>query len=1293
MRTKWRACFWRSSLTIISTLVEVAIISNFNPNVWAQIIADETLGAESSVVTPDNIKGMESERISGGAIRGNNLFHSFQKFHIGEGRGAYFNNPGAIENIFSRVTGSNPSEILGTLGVLGDANLFFLNPNGIIFGQNASLDLRGSFVGTTADIIVFPDGKQFSATNPDIPPLLTLKMQQPIGLQFEGKSGIITNAADLAVASRQTLSLSGSDVATTGTLTASGGRVEVLGTNSVVLLEDATIDVSASTGGGTVLIGGDFQGQGTVPNAKRTYVGNNVNINADAITNGNGGKVIVWADEVTGFYGSISARGGIESGNGGLVEVSGKEHLIFRGNVNTITVNGLSGTLLLDPTNIIIADGSGDEAEDGADSFAGNNSGVEGSILSTSLSEINDTAPTTIYESELEGLSGDTNIILQATNDIRVQDLSDDGLELAAGAGVIALSADVDGDGVGDFVMEDNVADTIFTNGRDIGISGASLRIGNIDTSLLTVGDAGELIETALFVSDSPGKALESISGNISDVEDVDLFQIYLTGEKSFSASTVGVSNIFTQLFLFNADGFGIYTNDNQAGCNCFQATLPANHPLTPPEPGIYYLAISGDGVFPASEEGLIFPSRLQTGDFESIDGTTGAAGDLPLSGWVDVFGFDDGSYVINLTGVEGTEVTITESIQPRGDSGSITLEATNGNINVNELNTAAGLGDSGSVLLESSQNIILKSIISQSSSGQAGNIKAITNNTISMRGSLINSRTSGAGNGGDIYIGAEDLNLQKISVITAGTDNIGRGGNITIDVQNLTIEEGSSIATTTNGNTSNAGRGGDLAVNASESLEITGTSGQLLFSSALSTGTFGKGNAGNLTVTTGTLLIKDGGQLLTDTLPDSEGNGGNLTVTASESVQVIGRAISDSIRPSALFAKTEGRGKAGNVTIITPNLLVQDGAEVSTNSGSLGAGGGNLTISASESVQVNGTSTDGKFPSGVLAFTTGKGNAGNINITTEQLLVQNGAIVSTSTQGEGTAGSVIIEASELLQVIGTSADGRFQSSLLSRVSSGAAGNGGNLSINSQNIFLEDNATFSVDNQGSGVAGNIELTANSLTLARGRISAETTSNQGGDITLTLTDKLTLRNNSPITATAGTAEAGGDGGNIEINAPFIIVFPYENSDITANAFRGNGGNIIINTQGIFGLEFRDRQTALSDITASSEFGQQGTVEINTSAIDPTRSLNNLQQDTVEAKVAQSCQEMNSQTTLEFFDIGRGGLPPTPEDLFTSDVIIAEWIPLDLVETNIKLSSNSTKEKITEVTVFNSFSCQK
>ena len=138
-------------------------------------------------------------------------------------------------------------------------------------------------------------------------------------------------------------------------------------------------------------------------------------------------------------------------------------------------------------------------------------------------------------------------------------------------------------------------------------------------------------------------------------------------------------------------------------------------------------------------------------------------------------------------------------------------------------------------------------------------------------------------------------------------------------------------------------------------------------------------------------------------------------------------------------------------------------------------------------------------------------------------------------------------------------------------------------------MTIEDGAEIAVDSKGSGEGGDITLQAGLLTLDQGKITAETTSNQGGNITLTIADKLRLLNNSQITATAGIDEGRGNGGNIIIDAPFIIAFPQGNSDITANAFAGDGGNITINTQGIFGIEFRDQQTSFSDITASSRFG--------------------------------------------------------------------------------------------------------
>jgi len=189
----------------------------------AQIIPDNTLGPESSRTVPDTINNLPSDRISGGAARGSSLFHSFGEFNISEGRGAYFGNPSGITNIFSRVTGGNPSNILGTLGVLGSANLFLINPKGIVFGPNARLDVRGSFLAGTADSIVFNNGVEFSSANPQGTPLLTVNI--PVGLRFRENPGAIVNASSvtqviqdqtipvgLAVTPGQTLALVGGDV-------------------------------------------------------------------------------------------------------------------------------------------------------------------------------------------------------------------------------------------------------------------------------------------------------------------------------------------------------------------------------------------------------------------------------------------------------------------------------------------------------------------------------------------------------------------------------------------------------------------------------------------------------------------------------------------------------------------------------------------------------------------------------------------------------------------------------------------------------------------------------------------------------------------------------------------------------------------------------------------------------------------------------------------------------------------------------------------------------------------------
>ncbi|NJL48967.1 MAG: filamentous hemagglutinin N-terminal domain-containing protein [Leptolyngbyaceae cyanobacterium SM2_5_2] len=203
----------------------------------AQLIPDTTLGPDASLVTPGvALPSGVAELIEGGAIRGGNLFHSFLEFNIDEGQRVYFANPAGIESILSRVTGGNPSNIFGTLGVEGAADLFLINPNGLVFGENATLDIQGSFYGSTAEAIPLGDGV-YSATAPEQSSLLTVDPSALFSSYLTDASGDIENRGQLAAGENLTLAADRLDlqgqVAAAGDLMLLGNTVQIRDTTAV----------------------------------------------------------------------------------------------------------------------------------------------------------------------------------------------------------------------------------------------------------------------------------------------------------------------------------------------------------------------------------------------------------------------------------------------------------------------------------------------------------------------------------------------------------------------------------------------------------------------------------------------------------------------------------------------------------------------------------------------------------------------------------------------------------------------------------------------------------------------------------------------------------------------------------------------------------------------------------------------------------------------------------------------------------------------------------------------------
>jgi large exoprotein involved in heme utilization and adhesion len=343
-----------------------------------------------------------------------------------------------------------------------------------------------------------------------------------------------------------------------------------------------------------------------------------------------------------------------------------------------------------------------------------------------------------------------------------------------------------------------------------------------------------------------------------------------------------------------------------------------------------------------------------------------------------------------------------------------------------------------------------------------------------------------------------------------------------------------------------------------------------------------------------------------------------------------------------------------------------------------------NLQISLETNpIEANITS-QGK-PSGIFAYTTGAGKAGDIILNTGDLKLENTGQISAFTEGSGNGGSVNITASQNINITG---QGKLA------VESSGTGNAGDISITSPIINLSDKAKIGVDSTSSGntssgntiSAGNITIQTNFLKLDNAAITAKNASGNGGNININ-TQNLILRHNSEISTTAGSPNNPGNGGQITINAKngYVVAVPTEDSDIVANAFGGNGGKIDISAIRVLGLETRGRlntaqlQTIrtnnISDIAASSDIavssdsdlGTDGTVAIQSLGINPSQGLVaipvNLVDPSGSGLIAQDCNSNNSnsdQSQSEFIITGRGGLPPSPDDMLTAGALPAKWV---------------------------------
>jgi filamentous hemagglutinin family protein len=486
------------------------------------------------------------------------------------------------------------------------------------------------------------------------------------------------------------------------------------------------------------------------------------------------------------------------------------------------------------------------------------------------------------------------------------------------------------------------------------------------------------------------------------------------------------------------------------------------------------------------------------------------------------------------------------------------------------------------------------------------------------------------------------DIQLTRRSVLDAS----GMGGSsIQVAGRQIQLSDGSGILI------QNQGTQPDrlIRIQASESLSLQGTSPNNYFASILSE-TVNTGTGANIDIITPKLTLQDNARITS--FSSQTGTAGNINIT-SEQIVVDGKLDRFGPIRTSIVNSASGTGRSGDTIISTQQLMVLNGGLITTAARGI-TDGRPLTINASEFVEVNGAnlSPSGQ-PSLISSSSLSRGNASQLTINTANLRVLNSGQISVSALAQGNAGNLVLNIADRIDVAGT-IKGFEPSSIdasativpplirsLLRVPDVPSGQSGNVEITTRTLRLSDGGSVLARNQGLGGAGKITIYADTLELLQqGKIAASSVSGQGGDIILNASKILLLRQDSQISTESGGL---GNGGNITIDAPIIVGL--ENSDIIANAVKGKGGNIQITTDSLFGLQYRDRLTSDNEITASSEFGINGNVQVNTIGINPANSLNTLPIDVVDSsrQIADRC---GAAKTSSFIATGRGGMPQGP-----------------------------------------------
>ncbi|MBD3558827.1 S-layer family protein, partial [Planktothrix sp. FACHB-1355] len=591
------------------------------------------------------------------------------------------------------------------------------------------------------------------------------------------------------------------------------------------------------------------------------------------------------------------------------------------------------------------------------------------------------------------------------------------------------------------------------------------------------------------------------------------------------------------------------------------------------------------------------------------LDGIARSAISITNKSSIDVRARNGGNITIN---AQILNIFGESSLQAGSCSCSESVGVQNGDITLNV---------TGAVSIRQSSSV--RNDLGSKAAGESGNI-IITAGSLSLADkALITNSTFGQGNSGSITINVRDnvsLTGDNTSIFgSAALGSVGDAGNINIEANSLSLSNGARLATDTFGK----GNAGNVSINVRDRFSMAGD-GTTIFSTVASGAI---GNGGEITIKAKSISLTDGAFLIGRTF--GQGNAGSISVQAEDSVSLENSFVLSNVEAEAI-------GKGGNISIQSGSLSLSDGAELVTTT--LGQGdAGSVTIKASGIVSFDGVSKSGlttgvfstveagakgkggdiRIQSGELSLTNGatlstttygQGNSGSIEIQAQQLLLSNGSQMLAATSGHGDAGNILVQGDDSISLIGSS------TAISSSVNPGSIGNGGNINIKTGSLSLSDGSGIfnSLETDAVGNAGNINITTISFSVINGSQVIASTRGRGdaGDVTIQATDTVFLDgvgSNGFTSGISSSVENGGEGkgGDINITTGSLSV---TNRAQLATGSRGQGSAGSINITARDSISFSGESAALSRLEEFGSVGKSGDINITTGSLFVTDGSN-------------------------------------------------------------------------------------